>query len=146
MKDSDKQIIMEAAHIKCGVIVNPRGTHEYVDHDTFRHKWLEFMRRISDPEFWQEHEEARDNVFVDFCLVFLLLQSPNDECERINARMFQQAKESYSHRALKKLNEEFEANIRQQGYEYIGTVGGIRQYKLRETPTPRPVKKRRRKS
>lgn len=143
---NDDAIMIDAAKAKCALLLNPNRPADRINYVEFCRVYNQMRAAIVSANFWQRSESFRDSVFAHFCRNFVMAECANEEQQRTAARLFQQVNERYTHRTLQKINKEFEANMSRQGFRYVGTFGGIKQYKhvglIGETPKKNPVKKR----
>lgn len=137
-----------AAKRKAFDVLNLEIPHVMVDHEKFSEAWHWAMANIYSPAFWRKTEEARDQMFATFCRLYVLHQASDERELRGAARMFDKVRELYTHLACKAAANEFERNIKAQGFRFIGMDKGVKQYRQGpggpkfsvKTPKPRKVK------
>lgn len=143
---NDDAIMTDAAKVKCNLILNPFRPWDRLEYEEFCRAHGQFRTALESPVFWQRSENFRDSVFAHFCRNFVMVECANEEQQRTAARLFQQINEIYTHRTLQKISGDLDEDMHQKGFRYVGTFGGVKQYRHVEIPKPRTVKKRRRKS
>jgi hypothetical protein len=98
------------------------------------------MRDVRDPEFWMKPERVRDAAHATFCRVYILMNARNDEEEQSAARMFRKLREIFSNESCRRIREQLNAQLVEDGFEDQG-IGpdGIRRH-VRKSPVNRKVK------
>lgn len=138
---SDKETFTSAAKRKATIVNSPFEPHNRIGKATFEDVDYKMMRLIHDPEFWQKGEDFCEEVFANYCRVYVLCNADTEEDERIMARWFARTNELFTIRLLRKSKEGLDAYMVREGYEYKGRKDGIEQWeKPRKSPSPRKVK------